>query len=379
MSNISGPTYPVPAGYYLLEVPVADNVTEIGRPTKRYAKADIVLMKSSNLQGDTTGPFPVDSITTAGTCVLKSGDSMTGTLDMTGNNITDVNILQSTSANNNSIDLSAPGNITLNCGTSGTGYGALYVNGTIQPVQAVNQNSQPLANCGPIYPSEDNYYDLGQSGGAWQNLWVGSNLNGETTSRAVDSIVSVSSAPVVVGNVASFQSTTGITIQDTNIASSSLSRGAFSMAPTPGPSLSNSTALTSLLGTVVGSTTIPANSFIAGSVVRFSSSLTVSALIAHTLTLQLTLDGTTLWTYTLTPGAVTNALVVVAVDILSSNGSTVLCEGSITQAGSAPVMVSSTGTWSSTSSHVLDFKGEWSNASASDTVQANNAICTRVF
>lgn len=82
----------------------------------------------------------------------------------------------------------------------------------------IDMAGNDIINTGIVRPRDDNTDDIGTSAKRYKSIYASGQLVGTMNSRSTNDIVSSSSSPSVIGNVATFTDTTGTVIQDSGSA-----------------------------------------------------------------------------------------------------------------------------------------------------------------
>lgn len=201
----------------------------------------------------------------------------------------------------------------------------------------------------------------------------------------LDADPSGTSTTAPLGSLAMLNNTAGGIFQKSNTGGTdwqSINRCLFTQTATA--TVANTTAKTSLIGSGVGTTTMPAGFLIAGRTIYLSWYGTIADLLTPTLIIKFEVNGTAVATSTtLTLPALTGTVscsceVMMTCRTVGSSG-TVFTQG-LFKIDNASVGVFSgmvntaTNTVDTTVSRALDLTATWGTASASDTISGTNCL-----
>lgn len=227
------------------------------------------------------------------------------------------------------------------------------------------------------------------------------NIIGSVKTNPVNNLTTSNASSVVDGDVPVFDLTTGKVIKNSSIASSNLLLADGSVLMTGDLNLGNFTSLhksnqpsslskysitnegTNLSDTVVetsfltgpsvGSLIYDANSTSGGTIFRLTASFFLSSAVdPHTITFRLKTGITVLNSLVWTPGNISNIPCKLIMDVSIRNDNATVGSGTLFINGVLPVLSNTNSSWDPSLSNTLDFTGEWSDASASDSCGLNS-------
>jgi len=174
----------------------------------------------------------------------------------------------------------------------------LDVDGTLPMTGILDMGTHDIKNTDDVYPNTTSVSDLGKTLKRYRDTYT-DNLQGATKTRVVDSVV-IGPASATSGNVASFNGTSGTTIQDTGVLAANVVQG---------PASAVSTHLASYNGT--GGKTIQDSGLLAANVVT-DSGIATSGRVATYSASKTIQDGGTLLSALLTSSTATSTYVPLA-------------------------------------------------------------------
>jgi hypothetical protein len=142
-----------------------------------------------------------------------------------------------------------------------------------------------------------------------------------------------------------------------------------------GTALANTTTETSLLpATASGTLVFPANKWTPYSVIKFKAAMTAGVTATPTLTLRLKLNGTAIITHVLSPTTTAGAFMEAEI-IITSTTNAMLESRAAVSGILGSIVTSAATTVDTTIVNTLTFTGQWSAASASNTVTPGLIKC----
>lgn len=200
--------------------------------------------------------------------------------------------------------------------------------------------------------------------------------------------VVIKSGSTTVGNFPQFTTGSPTTVLDSGLNLSSFTRNIFSLTPPHPVTISNSAAMTSLLGPGLGSLTFASLSTQNGTILQLRAMTFGGMAALASVTFRMTIGGATITTPAIsTVGAAPNVgfMHSALIQIHSSGGSTFSIIWNVTTSNSnvTGVAVANEGPagnpWDKTAVNSIDFLAQFGGASASNTMQLDSLVCQQCY
>ena len=274
--------------------------------------------------------------------------------------------------------------------TNGPGFNQQF--GTVSGGVATLQPSDSATDYTIVFQSGNQTVPVGACSANQVLVGNGTNTHASSANFTFDGTTLYANAKLNLGAVANASPASGDFWYDTtqktyaeSISGATVYHSGVLFSQTSSVTVSNTTTETSLLGTGLGSATLPANFAAVGRSIRVRSYGYISNTATPSATLRIKVGSVTILTSTGSlPSGLSNALVefdftfrfetIGATGTIIGQGSTKITSGAFVSSVGRPLVMTADATIDTTIANALDVTYEWGTASASNTISMTNAI-----